>query len=130
MKLEHLLFQDSVLSLPCPPRELPEAYGLSVSKSWYPHYFNTEKNLNYIGANTDVSYYGVNEMGEWESRVFVAWYDSQNPELFDNRHLLEKYCQDNFTVLKKLCRVFRTQIHANREHRILSRVNYIRVGFQ
>ena len=34
MKVEHLVFLDSVSFLPCPLRKLPEAYGLSASKSW------------------------------------------------------------------------------------------------
>jgi len=41
MKIEHLVFLDSVSFLPCALRKLPEAYGLTASKSWYPHYFNT-----------------------------------------------------------------------------------------
>ena len=72
MKLDHLVFLDSVSFLPCPLHKLPEAYGLTASKSWYPHYFNTEGNLNYIGLIPDVSYYGVDEMGEAERSEFIA----------------------------------------------------------
>jgi len=43
MKMEHLVFLDSVSFLPCALRKLPEVFGLSASKSWYPHYFNTPK---------------------------------------------------------------------------------------
>jgi len=45
MEMEHSVFLDSVSFLPCLLRNLPEAYGLTASKSWYPHYFNTEENL-------------------------------------------------------------------------------------
>jgi len=45
MKMEHLVFLDSVSFLPCQLRKLPEAFGLTASKSWYPQYFNTEENL-------------------------------------------------------------------------------------
>ena len=48
MKMEHLVFLDSVSFLPCSLRKLPEAFGLSASKSWYPHYYNTKENLNYV----------------------------------------------------------------------------------
>jgi len=34
MKMEHLVFLDSVSFLPCALRILPEAFGLSASKSW------------------------------------------------------------------------------------------------
>jgi len=67
MKMEHLVFLDSVSFLPCPLRKLPETFGLTANKSWYPHYFNTEENLDYVGPIHDVSYYGVIEMSGAES---------------------------------------------------------------
>ena len=33
MKIEHLVFLDSVSFLPCPLRNVPEAFGLKTSKS-------------------------------------------------------------------------------------------------
>jgi len=54
-----------------------EAFGLTASKSWYPHYFNTEGNLDYVGPIPDASYYGVNEMSESERRDFFVWYEIQ-----------------------------------------------------
>jgi len=51
MKVEYIVFLDSVSFLPCSLRNLLEAYGLTASKSWYPRYFNTEKNLDYIGLS-------------------------------------------------------------------------------
>jgi len=47
MKMEHVVFLDSVSFLPCSLRNLPEAFGMSAAKSWYPQYFNTVENLNY-----------------------------------------------------------------------------------
>jgi len=38
-------------------------------------------------------------MGEEEGSEFLAWHESQKSELFDNRRALEKYYQDDFTVL-------------------------------
>ena len=66
LKMEHLVLLDSVSFLPCPLRKLPEAFGLTASKSWYPYYFNTEENLDYLGPIPDVSHFGVNEMSEAE----------------------------------------------------------------
>jgi len=73
MNMEHLLFLDSVSFLPFPMRKLHEAFGLTASKSWYPHDFNTEENLDYTSPIPDVSYYGVIEMGEYEKTEFLAW---------------------------------------------------------
>jgi len=60
MKVEHQVFLYSVYFLPCPRRNLPEAYGLTASKSWYPRYFNTEENLDYLSSMPELTYYGVN----------------------------------------------------------------------
>ena len=49
MKMDQLVFLKSVSFLPCSLRKLPEAFGLTASKAWYPHYFNTEENVVYIG---------------------------------------------------------------------------------
>ena len=72
MKMEHLVFLDSVSFLSCSLRKLPEAFRLTASKSWYPQYFNTEENLDYVGPIPDASYYGANEMRESERRDFLA----------------------------------------------------------
>jgi hypothetical protein len=36
MKMQHIHFLDSISYLPMPLRKLPEAFGLSSSKSWFP----------------------------------------------------------------------------------------------
>ena len=94
MKIEHMLIIDSVSYLPMPLRNLPVAFGLSVTKSWYPHYFNTNKNLNYVGPIPDVSYYGVDEVGLSEGGEFITWYEGQRNRVLYNklsgwRHRLE-----------------------------------------
>jgi len=62
LRLEHLVVLDRVSFLPCSLLMLPEAFGLSASKSWY--YFNTEEHHNYVGPIPDFSCYGVNEMSK------------------------------------------------------------------
>jgi hypothetical protein len=47
--MEHLKFIDSICFLPFPLRKLSGAFGLTASKSWYPHYFNKAENLDYVG---------------------------------------------------------------------------------
>ena len=65
MTMEHLTFIDSISFMPCSLRNLPEAFGLTVTKSWYSHYFNTKENMNYVVEIRDVSYYEC----EGEGRV-------------------------------------------------------------
>ena len=109
MMMEHIKFIDSISLLPFPLPKLPSAFGLTASKGWYPHYFNRQENLYYVPSITDTSYYGVNEMSAAERTEFLEWYDSQRCVLFDNRSVLEAYCQDDVTVLKQVCRVFRRE---------------------
>jgi hypothetical protein len=100
-------FLDSTSYLPIQLRKLPEAFGLSVNKSWYPHYFNMKKNMDYVGPMPGIDYFGANEMGESERMVFLLWYAQQKDEVFDNRRVLEQYCQDDVTVLREACQIFR-----------------------
>jgi len=62
MRKDHFVFLDIVSFLPFALSKLPEVFGLTVTKSWYPHYFNTQAKLIYVGKIPDVSYYGINEM--------------------------------------------------------------------
>jgi len=80
MEMEHLVLLDSVSFLPCWLSKLPEAFGLKVCKSCYPHYFNTEENLDYSGPIPDVSYYGAKEMSESERSITLTWTRSKNPK--------------------------------------------------
>ena len=64
VRMENLVFLDSVFFLPFAFRKLPDAFGLTAIKSWYHHYFNTEQNLIQFGPNPDISYYGANKMSE------------------------------------------------------------------
>ena len=48
-------------------------------------------------------------MWEDERKDFLVWYESQRSETFDNKHVLESYCQDDVTVLRQACRVFRRE---------------------
>jgi hypothetical protein len=109
MKMEHLKFIESICFLPFPLRKLSGAFGLTASKSWYPHYFNTTANLYYVVQLSDIEYYGVNEMGVSDRTEFLAWYEEQKSVVFDNRQTLEAYYQDDVTVLRQSCQVFRNE---------------------
>ena len=66
MLVELLVFLESVSFLPFALRKLPHAFGLTVAKSCYPHYFNTRANLEYVGKIPDITYYGIDETGASE----------------------------------------------------------------
>jgi hypothetical protein len=103
----HIIFLDSALFLPTPLRTLSEVFRLTVFKSWYPHYFNTKENLNYVGPIPNIHYFEANEMSLTERTEFMLWYDEQKEKEFDNRRVLEQYCQDDVNVLCQACQIFR-----------------------
>ena len=74
MKMEHLKLIDIMRFLPFPLRKLSSAFGLTASKGWYPHYCNTQENLDYVGSTPDTSYYGTDEMSAAERTEFLEWY--------------------------------------------------------
>jgi hypothetical protein len=45
-------------------------------------------------------------MSSGEQTKFLAWNETQKSEVFDNRRVLESYCQDDVTFLRQACQVF------------------------
>ena len=72
MKMEHIKFIDSISFLRFLLHKLSSAFGLTVSKGWYPNYFNTQENLDYVGSIPDTSYYGTDEMCAGERKNFSS----------------------------------------------------------
>jgi hypothetical protein len=81
MKIQHIHFLDSLSYLPMPLRKLPDAFGLSVTKSWFPHYYNTKANLDYVGPIPDIKYFGADDMSAGERKDFLVWYNKQKDSL-------------------------------------------------
>jgi hypothetical protein len=77
MKMEHTTFRDSNSYLPMTLRMLHEAFGLSVTKWWYTHYFNTKQNLDYVGPTSGIEHFGGDKMSDSERREFLSCYDEQ-----------------------------------------------------
>ena len=96
---EYLESLNSISILQFALRKLTEAFGLKVAKSCYPHYFNTRANLDYVGKIPDISYYCVVDMTASKDRV-PRLVECQKVEFFDNRRVLESYCQDDVSVLR------------------------------
>ena len=110
MTMEHMTFLDSISFLPMALRKLPEAFRLTACKSWYPHYFNTQSNLDFIRPIPGIEQYGFDQMSESERK---EWYDSLKDKVFNNRHVLKHY-QDDVTVLRQACQIFR-RLRGSRE---------------
>jgi hypothetical protein len=108
MKIQHIHFIDSLLFLPMPLRKLPGAFGLTATKAWYTHFYNTKENTDYVGPIPDVQYFGVDTMSNSERNEFLAWYERQKHcNVWNNKRVLEEYCQSDVTVLRQACHIFR-----------------------
>jgi len=108
LKVENITWLDRFNYLAMPLRKLPETFGLTDQKSWYPHLFNTTENMNYVGHAPNVSYYDIDHMQKSERKEFLSWYETAaKTEEFDSRRMLERYCQADVTVLREACRTFR-----------------------
>jgi hypothetical protein len=72
LKVENVTWLDSLNYLAMPLRKLPDAFGLTTQKSWYPHIFNTTENMDYVGPTPNVSYYAIDHMHESERKEFLS----------------------------------------------------------
>jgi len=54
---------DSISFTQIPLRDFPKTFGLTeLVKGYFPHKFNTDSNLNYVGPYPEKSCYGYDEM--------------------------------------------------------------------
>ena len=93
MRMQHLHFLDSITYLPMLLRKSPKEFWLSPSKSWYPQYFNTNANLDYVDTIADIGYFAPDEMGREREGISCLGMTSRKIKI-DNRRVLEQYCQD------------------------------------
>jgi len=57
--------------------------------------------MNYVGPAPDISYYD-DQMHRSERKEFLSCYETTTKnEIFDNRRMLERYCQADVTELER-----------------------------
>ncbi len=104
-----ITFIDSHSFFLCPLRKLPETFGLvDVKKGYFPHFFNTKENQNYVGTYPEKSYYGYNTMNEKDSKDFDKWYNTITNDVFDFQKEFWSYCESDVDVLAKSWTAFTT----------------------
>jgi len=60
-----------------------------------------------VGPIPGIEQYGADQISESERREFMTCYCMQKDKVFDNRHVLLQYYQDDVTVLRQACQMFR-----------------------
>lgn len=105
-------FIDSLNFFSVPLSKLPSMFSLNCSsKGYYPHFFNTPENFNYIGSIPDVSFYGSDSMKEDERSKFLEWYNVRKTDMFDNKKELIGYCIQDVNILRLACLEFRSLLY-------------------
>jgi len=110
MVVENLHFLDSVNDLPMSLKSMPKSFDVTLKKGYYPHFFNTASNLNYVGVYPEPIYYGADSMSADERAQFMQWYKEQKGKLFCNKDELLAYCMDDVNVLRQACCAFRNLV--------------------
>jgi hypothetical protein len=102
-------FEDSYRILNMSLASFNKALGLNenVKKGYFPHYWNTPQNQNYLGSYPDKKYYGYDTMKPGAQKQFSEWYDSLTNHTFDFQKEIIEYCIDDVKVLRAGCLKFR-----------------------
>ena len=88
--------------------KMPKTFGLSeLKKGYFPHFFNTPANQNYIGDYPQSSFYGTDFMSVEENVKFLEWHERQKFKTFNLQRELEEYCRSDVDILLKSCLKFR-----------------------
>jgi hypothetical protein len=65
-----------------PLKNFPKTFGLKeLKKGYFPHFFNTTENQNYIGKIPDAEYYGVSSMKPKEREEFLEWHKQKEKKI-------------------------------------------------
>jgi hypothetical protein len=71
MIVENLHFLDSLNFLPMSLKSMTKSFDLICKKGYYPHFFNTANNLEYVGRYPEHKFYGADYMSGDERAQFL-----------------------------------------------------------
>jgi hypothetical protein len=110
LPIQKLRFIDSLNFLPMALSKFPETFGFEeLRKGYFPHFFNTTANANYIGPLPPKEDYGYNHMKPEQKIEFDRWYDAEiaSGTQFNMQRDLQSYCENDVVVLRMGCTRFR-----------------------
>ncbi|XP_078531047.1 uncharacterized protein LOC144817954 [Lissotriton helveticus] len=100
-------FIDTLNFLPMKLSKLPKAFGFPGCKGYFPHFFNTWANQNYVGPMPPPDSYGVDYMMPAEKESFLQWYSENHEKEFNFQTELKAYCKADVMILRQACNLFR-----------------------
>ena len=102
-----LNFLDSLNYLHMSLNSMPKSFDLTFKKRYYPHFFNTASNLNYVGPYPEPEFYGTDFSPADERALFLEWHEEQKIKLCCNTDELLAYYMVDMNVLRQACCAFR-----------------------
>ena len=107
MKVKGLKFIDSMAFLPMPLSGFGKAFGLQeLKKGFFPHFFNTLNNQDYVGSIPSKDYYDPQGMSPERKNDFENWYCAREASKFDFKEEIKAYCKSDVRLLKEGCKQF------------------------
>ena len=107
IKFGKIIIKDSINFMPMALSKLPKTFSLKeLKKGYFPHFFNSPENQNYVGKYPDLKFYGADLLNHKERENLILWHSKQNG-IFDLQKELLDYCKSDVDILKQSCIAFR-----------------------
>ena len=109
MEVDGVKFIDSMCFLQMALSGFTKAFGLKeLKKGFFPHFFNTTENQEYVGEVPSQDYYDPQGMSKSRREEFEKWHKERREEgyVFDFQKELVSYCQSDVRLLKEGCMKF------------------------
>ena len=75
LKVANIRIIDGHNFVASPLSAFPKTFGLDeLKKGYFPHYFNTPENQNYVGPIPDTKFYGADTMEKSARQKFMKWH--------------------------------------------------------
>ena len=110
--IPNVKFIDSMNFFPMALSNFPKTFGINeLKKGFFPHFFNTQENQNYVGYMPDMIFYDPDGVSPSRKEEFLKSYDKKvsNRYIFNFKEELLTYCQSDVRLLKQGCIKFQSQ---------------------
>jgi hypothetical protein len=107
MQVQRVTFLDSLAFMHMPLADFPKTFDIiETKKGFFPHFFNKEANIGYIGPIPAVEFFDPDGMSLDRRAEFHSWYKDQTGKTYDfNKEFLE-YCRSDVDILRRGCGKF------------------------
>ena len=104
------LFNSKMIEMFYQIQKIKKTFGFKeLKKGYFPHYFNTPENQNYVGPIPEKEYYSPDQMSPTDREAFLEWYQTKVDGFytFDFAKELREYCRSDVDILRRSMMQFR-----------------------